>query len=224
MGKVLQILQPYQATLRIAYDDYFKLLYRAKLLPKARLTGDCFIARKVFRAASRKAAVQKIVQWFWKNLKGEVGPAHKVLTVNDPYNEVCYGSDFSCNDPLNKYLDKETITRVIKLSNGKLMRENREGSAHHPPNSVKRIRRRRKYNKKIAPRISMSSTGALYYRVTLIPQISGEGIIIQKRKIQNVRLDAREIGDAANEITERGLDAINEANTLRAFKPTSLVI
>jgi hypothetical protein len=221
MGKVLQILQPYEATLRIAYDDYFKLLYRAKLLPKARLAGDCFIARKVFRAASRKAAAQKIVQWFWKNLKGEVGPAYKVLTVNDPYDEVRYGPKFSCNDPLNNYLDKETTIRVIKLSNGKLIRGNREGSVHHPPNSVKRIRRRRKYNKKIAPRISMSSTGALYYRVTLIPQISGEGIIIQKRKIQNVRLDAREIGDAVDEITERGLDVINEANTLRVFKPVS---
>jgi hypothetical protein len=220
MGKVLQILQPYQATLRIAYDDYFNLIYRAKLLPKARLSGDCFIARKLFRAPGRKEAVQKIVQWFWKKLKGEVGSAHKVLTVNDPYDEVLYGPKFSCNDPLNKYLDNDTISKVIKFSNGKLIRDKREGSVHHPPNSVRRIRRRRKYNKKIAPRISVSSSGALYYRVTLIPQISGEGVIIQKRKIQNVRLDAREIMDTANEINERGLDAINEANTLRKFKPS----
>jgi len=218
MGKVLQILQPYEATLKIAYDDYFKLLYRAKLLPKARLVGNHFIARKVFRASGRKTAVQKIVQWFWKNFKGEVGLAHKVLTINDPYNEVVYGAGFLCNDPLNKYLDKETTVRVIKLSNGKLMQEEREGSIHHPPNSVKRVKRRRKYNRNIAPRVSISSTGTLYYRITLIPQISREGMIIQKRKIQNIRLDAREVDDALKEITERGLDQINEKNTLRAFK------
>ena len=121
MGRTLQILRPYLVTLRVAYDDYFQLLYRAELLPQhARLTGDIFVSKKIFRAKNRKAVVRKAVQWFWKQFKGGIGTAYDVLTINDPYGEVIYGPQFSCADPLNKYLDRETIRRVIKKSKGKI--------------------------------------------------------------------------------------------------------
>ena len=223
MGRTLQILRPYLVTLRVAYDDYFQLLYRAELLPQhARLTGDIFVSKKIFRAKNRKTVVRKAVQWFWKQFKGGIGTAYDVLTINDPYGEVIYGPQFSCADLLNKYLDRETIRRVIKKSKGKIVRDERTGFAHHPPNSVRRVKRRRKYHKRVASRISISSTGVLYYRVTLIPQISREGVILQKRKIHNMRLTAQSLTDAHAEISERGLDALNDANTLRKFKRASL--
>jgi len=220
-SKTLQIIRPYLATLRVAYDDYFRLLYRAELLPRARLLDNTFVAKKIFRAGDRREAVRKIVQWFWKSFKGNIGPAHKVLTINDPYEEVCYGPRFSCADPLNKYLGPRALRRVIKESGGKIVRDERKGAEHHPPNSVRRVKRRRKYHRRVAPRISESSTGALYYRVTLIPQISHEGVIVQKRKVQNIRLRALTLEDAQAEISERGLDALNDANTLRKFKMAS---
>ena len=220
-GKTLQVIRPYLVTLRVAYDDYFSLRHRAELLPRARLENNLFVSKKIFRAGDRREAVRKVVQWFWKSFKGDIGPAHRVLTVNDPYEEVHYGGSFSCADPLNKYLGPRALKRVIKESACKLVRDEREGTEHHPPNSVRRIKRRRKYNRRIGPRFSQSSTGALYYRVTLVPQMSQQGTVTQKRKVQNVRLQARNLEEAQAEIAERGLDAINDANTLRKFKVAS---
>ncbi|MEK9985180.1 MAG: hypothetical protein VW879_10585 [Opitutae bacterium] len=214
----LKITRPYLATLRVEYDDYFRLLYRAELLPRARLVDDHFVAKKIFRSSDRREAVRKIVQWFWKDFKGNIGPAHKVLTINDPYEEVHYSQGFSCADPINKYLGPRALKRVIRESGGKVVRDEREGSVHHPPNSVRRVKRRRKYHRRVAPRLSVSSTGALYYRVTLVPQISKKGVIVQKRKIQNVRLNARNLEDALVEIIARGLDSLNSVNTLRKFQ------
>lgn len=209
----LKITRPYLATLRVEYDDYFRLLYRAELLPRARLVDDHFVAKKIFRSSDRREAVRKIVQWFWKNFKGGIGPVHKVLVINDPYEEVHYSPGFSCADPLNKYLGPRALKRVIRESGGKVVRDEREGSVHHPPNSVRRVKRRRKYHRRIAHRISVSSTGAFYYRVTLIPQISKRGVIVQKRKIQNVRLKARNLEDAKAEISRRNLDSADLIST-----------
>jgi hypothetical protein len=205
MDKSLRFARPYLLTLNIAYDDYMELLYRAKLLPNARLHGDHFTARKIIRAGDRKEAVRKTVQWFWKQFKGSIGEAHNVLTINDPYDEVVYSKKFSCADPANKYLDDETIEKVITGSGGKLMKETRQGTPHHPPNSLRRVKRRRKYHRTVAPRISISSSGAYYFRLTLRSQVSKKGEILQKRKIQNLRLRARNLEDAEREVIERGL-------------------
>ena len=43
-----------------------------------------------------------------------MGPAHKTMTVNDPYDEVAYDDDFACNDLGNKYLDEPTIERLLE--------------------------------------------------------------------------------------------------------------
>ena len=205
MDKSLRFARPYLLTLTIAYDDYMNLLFRAKLLPNARLQGDHFIVRKIIRAGDRKEAVRKTVQWFWKQFKGSIGEAHKVLAINDPYDEVRYSKTFSCADPAHKYLDEETIDKVIEDSGGKLSRETRDGTPHHPPNSLRRVKRRRKYHQTVAPKISISSTGAYYFRLTLRSQVSKNGKVLQKRKIQNVRLQAETLEGAQREILERGL-------------------
>jgi len=205
MDKKLQFSRPYLLTLRISYDKYMNLLYRAQLLPNARLIGDFFFYRKIIRAGDRREAVKKTVQWFWKQFKGSIGEAHNVITINDPYNEVFYSSTFSCADPANKYLDEDTIKKVLTISQGKLTRDNRNGTPHHPPNSLKRVKRRRKYHKTVAPLISISSSGAFYFRQTLRSQKSSKGKIIQKRKVKNVRLHAKTLDEAKLEIQESGL-------------------
>ena len=126
--------QKYEVTLSISYEDYFRLIYDTKYLIEARLGPDrTFIARKSVYGNSRKKAVQKAVQWFWKDFKGVLGPAHKVMTVNDPFDEVNYHDGFACNDLANKYLEEGTIVRVLEEAKGDLARDESEGwKTTHP--------------------------------------------------------------------------------------------
>ena len=58
----------YEINLKISYEDYFRLIYDNKYLIEARLGPDrTFIAKKSVYGNSRKKAVQKAVQWFWKD-------------------------------------------------------------------------------------------------------------------------------------------------------------
>ena len=54
-----------------------------------------------------------------------------------------YDDEFACNDLGNKYLDEDTIDRVISESGGDLDRED-PGSDNNQYNSFARVRRRRK--------------------------------------------------------------------------------
>ena len=113
--------QKYEVTLMISYEDYFRLIYESKYLLEARLGTDrMFIARKAIYGNNRRKAVQKAVQWFWKDFKGVLGPAHKVMTINDPFEEVAYDEGFACNDLANKYLDGDTIERLLAQADGDL--------------------------------------------------------------------------------------------------------
>ena len=91
------------------------------------------------------------------------------MTVNDPFDEVIYGEGFACNDLANKYLDEDTIERVLLEADGDLARDNSQGSENHPPNSLKRIKRRRKEKIQIAPRLFQSSNGTIYYQRRSLP-------------------------------------------------------
>ena len=125
---------------------------------------------------------------------------------NDPHGEVVYNEDFACNDLGNKYLSEETIDRVIEESDGELFRDLSEGSENHPPNSVKRTKRRRKQINVIAPRMTQSPAGTIYYRTTMVPQYSKDGKIIQRRKVKNVKLASKTLEKALREVSRRGLD------------------
>jgi hypothetical protein len=168
------------------------------------------VAKKSIYANCRRRAVQKAVQWYWKEFKGILGGAHKVMTVDDSYGEVVYDEDFACNDLGNKYLDDETIEHLIDESNEELVRDDSEGTEHHPPNSVKRVKRRRKHSVVIAPRLTQTPAGTIYYRMTEVPQVSKDGKL-QRRKVKNVKLASKTLEKALREIERRKLDRHDKA-------------
>ena len=82
MMKVNDFLK-YDIKLKIDYDDYFRLIYDTKYLIEARLGPNrTFIATKSVYGNNRRKAVKQAVEWFWKDFKGVLGSAHKVMTVN----------------------------------------------------------------------------------------------------------------------------------------------
>lgn len=157
------------------------------------------------RAFDRRQAVKIALNWFWYEYKGALGPAHKSMTVNDPYEEVRYGPKFLCNDRMNKLLPLDVCLRLFKESKGELVIDKREGKRHHQPNSVRRVKRRRDFGKFVAPAIRRMNNGVMYYRITRAPQRSHGGRRYRKRKYVDVRLDARTLEDALGEIQMRGL-------------------
>ena len=201
MMKVNDFLR-YEISLSISYEDYFRLIYDNKYLIEARLGPDrTFIAKKSVYGNSRKKAVQKAVQWFWKDFKGVLGPAHKIMTVNDPHDEVVYDDDFACNDLGNKYLDEPTIDRILEEADGELARDESQGSENHPPNSVKRIKRRRKQSVQLTSRLTQSPGGTIYYRMTEMPAAKNA-----RPKTKNVKLASKSLDKALKEVARRGLD------------------
>ncbi len=170
----------------------------------------------------RGRAVHKAQLWYWKKYKGSLGPAHKVLTVSDPAHEVTYDATFNCADKKNKLLPEDVSALVIHKSNGELERETSEGTPHHPPGSVCRVKRRRDFGVFNAPNIRQMKSGTFYYRIILSPQISKGGKIAKKRKYRDVWLAARTLPEAIEEIRSRQLKAMHEKNTRRLVKARSL--
>jgi hypothetical protein len=202
MMKVNDFLK-YDITLKIDYDDYFRLIYETKYLIEARLGPNrTFIATKPVYGNSRKKAVQQAVQWFWKDFKGVLGSAHKVMTINDPYEEVVYDDEFACNDLGNKYLDEETLANLLEQANGDLARDESQGSEKHPPNSVKRTKRRRKLNKQLTSRLSQSPGGTIYYKITSVSEKSKR----TRPKIKMIKLSSKSLDKAIREVERRGLN------------------
>ena len=202
MMKVNDFLR-YDIKLKIDYDDYFRLIYDTKYLIEARLGPNrIFIATKAVYGNSRKKAVQQAVQWFWKDFKGILGSAYKIMTINDPYDEVEYDDNFACNDLGNKYLDESTLSRLIEDSNGDLARDESEGSEKHPPNSVKRTRRRRKQNIQLTSRLSQSPGGTIYYKMIDI----AEKVKNARPKVKMVKLSSKSLEKAVREVERREID------------------
>jgi hypothetical protein len=211
MMKVNDFLR-YDIKLKIDYDDYFRLIYDTKYLIEARLGPNrTFIATKAVYGNSRKKAVQQAVQWFWKDFKGILGSAYKIMTINDPYDEVEYDDNFTCNDLGNKYLDEPTLSRLIEDSNGDLARDESEGSEKHPPNSVKRTRRRRKQNIQLTSRLSQSPGGTIYYKMVDI----AEKVKNARPKVKMVKLSSKSLEKAVREVERRGLDKFEKFDSTR---------
>jgi hypothetical protein len=215
MMKVNDFLK-YEINLSISYEDYFRLIYDNKYLIEARLAPDrTFIAKKSFYANSRKKAVQKAVQWFWKDFKGVLGPAHKIMTVNDPHEEVVYDDDFACNDLGHKYLDDITLERLLNEADGELGRDESVGTENHPPNSVKRIKRRRKQNVQLTSRLSQSPGGTIYYRMTELSESKNV-----RPKSKSVKLASKSLDKALKEVSRRGLDKFDKSVSKATKKKT----
>lgn len=169
------------------------------------LRGDGLIAEKIVHAVRRDHAVYLALQWYWQNLTDKVGPVHMVLVVDDPYHEVIYTSDFSCAERKNNYLHEEVIERIIRESDGELTRNTSKGTAHHPPNDLARVKRRRKLPFWVAPSIYSDVNGTLFYRMTVRSQISRRGRLLRRRKVRFVRLEAKALSHAVIEIVAKGL-------------------
>lgn len=201
MMKVNDFLK-YEISLNISYEDYFRLIYDNKYLIEARLGPNrTFIAKKSIYGNSRKKAVHKAVQWFWKDFKGVLGPAHKIMTVDDPHEEVSYYDNFACNDLGHKYLDERTLERLLAEADGELARDDSVGTENHPPNSVKRIKRRRKQNIQLTSRLTQSPGGTIYYRMTELPEGKNARV-----KSKTIKLASKSLDKALKEVSRRGLD------------------
>jgi hypothetical protein len=177
--------QKYEATLRIPYEKYFELIYETKYLIEARLSPERrFIATKSFYGCNRRMAVEKVVAWYNKHLKAVLGHPHQTLMINDPMGEVSYEDGFVCTDLQNKYLDDETIERLLDESGGDLGRDDSQGTEKHSPASVKRLRR-----------------GTIYFKMKDLP--CGESAKVRTRKI---KLASKSLEKAEKEVVRRGLN------------------
>ena len=193
--------QKYEVSLKIPYEDYFSLIYETKYLLEARLGANrCFIAKVAMYGNCRRRAVEKAVEWFSKDFKGVLGQAHKVMTINDPFEEVTYDDEFACNDLGNKYLDDITIDRVLAESGGDLDREDPD-SDNNQHNSLRRVRRRRKENVQLTSRLSQTPSGTIYYRMT--EPVGKKG---SRMKSKLVKLSSKSLEKALREVSRRGLD------------------
>ena len=217
MMKVNDFLK-YEISLNISYEDYFRLIYDNKYLIEARLGPNrTFIAKKSIYGNSRKKAVHKAVQWFWKDFKGVLGPAHKIMTVDDPHEEVSYDDDFACNDLGHKYLDERTLERLLAEADGELARDDSVGTENHPPNSVKRIKRRRKQNIQLTSRLTQSPGGTIYYRMTELSE--GKSV---RAKTKTIKLASKSLGKALKEVSRRGLDKFEKKVRKKKSSPSKI--
>ena len=208
----------YEISLNISYEDYFRLIYDNKYLIEARLGPNrTFIAKKSIYGNSRKKAVHKAVQWFWKDFKGVLGPAHKIMTVDDPHEEVSYDDDFACNDLGHKYLDEGTLERLLAEADGELARDDSVGTENHPPNSVKRIKRRRKQNIQLTSRLTQSPGGTIYYRMTELSE--GKNV---RAKTKTIKLASKSLDKALKEVSRRGLDKFVKKDKKKKSLPSKI--
>jgi len=205
--------QKYEVTLKIPYEEYFNLIYETKYLLEARLGPDrCFIANVAMYGNNRRKGVEKALDWFNKEFKGVLGPAFKIMTVDDPFEEVAYDDDFACNDLANKYLNQQTIERVISESDGDLTPENPK-SENNQQNSLRRIKRRKKVITQLTSRLSQTPSGTIYYRMT--SPVSSNG---KRMKTTSVKLSSKSLDKALREVARRGLDKFEKFNDSKSLK------
>lgn len=183
-----------------------------------------FLARFRIEAKHRGQAVHKAQLWYWAKYHGSLGPAHKVFVVNDPYGEVRYGPHFNCGAKMNRLLPTDVMTRVLAEANGELIQDDRLWRKHHPPGSVRRVKRRRDFGRFILPNVRQMANGRLYYRVTLMSQRTKNGRRYRKRKYRDIPLGASMLFEAIDEIRNRALPALHRSMARRMVRSRSLVI
>jgi len=207
----------YTATFKIPYKTYMATLQLGMYETTSRLVNSNFVYRTQECAGGRRKALDKVCNWYWDKYKGAWGQAHEIMVLNDPYMEVMYNDDFNCADKLNRYLDDETIDKLLSDCNEELVREDNDTfGKHHPRNSVKRKKRRRVYLEHIGDGLYQHpNTKVMYFRDTVIPQITHNGSkghpgeYIQKRKVKDFKLMSKNIEKAINEVQTRFGHAIS---------------
>lgn len=182
------------------------------------------LVRLIVEANNRGEAVHKVELWFWKRFRGNLGQAVNVLTVSDPYSEVHYKPHFNCGKRENRYLTEEVVERLLQEAKGELMRDMQPGKPHNPRGSVRRLKRRRDFGKFVFPNIKMMRSGALYYRLVVVPQCVHNGRRFRKRRYRDVRLVAKDPADVLKEIESRGLHLAHAKAAKRNVKARSLAL
>jgi len=194
--------QKYEATLHIPYEKYFELIYETKYLIEARLGPDRqFVAYKFFYGCNRRSAVIKASEWYNSHLKKVLGNPQNIMFIDDPLLEVTYDDDFVCTDLRNKYLDENTITRLLAEAQGDLGRENSILPDGAPLGSVKRLRKRKRKEVQLTDRLSQTPGGTIYYKMTEV--VEGRGCSVKVRKI---KLASKSLLKAKREVIRRGLN------------------
>ncbi len=217
----LNDFQKYDVTLLIPYEKYFELIYETKYLLEARLnSGRVFVAHKSFYGCNRKTAVSKASDWYNKALKQVLGHPHEKMFISDPLGEVVYDNDFVCTDLRNKYLDDQTIERLIKEADGDLGREDAAGLTGDPIASVKRLRKRKKQEVQLTDRLIQTSGGTIYYKMVDLPdsKTGKTGRI----KIRKIKLASKSLIKAKKEVIRRGLDRFEKFAGEKEFLPQKL--
>ena len=201
--------QKYQATLLIPYEKYFELIYETKYLLEARLSADRnFIAQKSFYGCNRRSVVEKASDWYNKNLRSVLGHPLDTLTIDDPLKEVSYDDGFVCTDLRNKYLDDQTIDRLINEADGDLGREERTGHIGANFSSIKRLKKRRKKEVQLTDCLVQTPSGTIYFKMTDVERgKSGRG------KVKKVKLTSKSLDKAKKEVVRRGLNKFENFTT-----------
>ena len=207
------IRKVYDAVFIVPYDLYMATLQQGIIVHGARLiSGKRFQLKQLIEVNTREAAIKSALNWYWYTVASAWGCPSDILTVSDPYLEVMYTDDFNITSRKNNYLDDKTIQRVIDSSNGVLEISNKPSEPNHPKHSLMRTKRRRVYLERVADSVYRHpNTGVMYYRTSVTPQISKggkqgkPGVIVQKRKVENIRLKAKRLETALKEIERLSL-------------------
>ena len=112
MMKVNDFLK-YEISLNISYEDYFRLIYDNKYLIEARLgSGSRRLCKEIQFMETAEKSRSKSRAMVLEGFQGRSW-SYKVMTVDDPHEEVSYDEDFACNDLGHKYLDESTLERLL---------------------------------------------------------------------------------------------------------------
>jgi hypothetical protein len=117
----------------------------------------------------------------------------------------------------HKYLDDITLERLLNEADGELGRDESVGTENHPPNSVKRIKRRRKQNVQLTSRLTQSPGGTIYYRMTELPESKNV-----RPKSKSVKLASKSLDKALKEVSRRGLDKFDKSVSKATKKKTGV--
>lgn len=157
------------------------------------------LRRSTLKAVNRKKAVARAQVRFREEFGDTLGPAHKIMVVTDPYNEVVYDKSFKCSDGTNRLLPKDVALRVVNQSNGELELE----TDKHKGCSLRRVKRKLQGSSTVLEKntgIHRSPRGYLFYRETVKPFRVKKGKVVQKKKVKDHRLKASDLTEALKEI------------------------
>ncbi len=201
----------YTMRLRVGLAD-------ARLLQEKTFIGGTILFRdemlvfeRIVSGENRRHAVTVALNWLWERFGNRLGQAQTLLTVDDPQEEVKYGTSFHCRAREYCYLDDETILRLLEEARGELARETRVRGPHRPYGSVRRVKRRRKLAVRVAPCLYADANNTFFYRYTYVPQHSKNGRFFRYRKVRFHRLTSHDLSSAIVEVKNRNLPALHKS-------------